>query len=176
MEQTRRDPARRAQSVGSSTISRMPSQSFRRPDGSPGPQARHRITTSLSRPADAAVQPSPLAQLFQPVIVDEAIPEDVRLTAGTRDGVSYGSLSRRRLSGTTLQKMLLASRESEPGLTRSPGQLSEGLWEPETAGETEEKESTLGNLEWARRLDSIEKRQKRIEDLLIELVRGDGKM
>ena len=150
----------------------MPSQSFR-PDGSPGPQARHRITTSLSRPPDATVQPSPLAQLFHPVIVDEAIPEDARPIAGTRDGVSYGSLSRRRLSsGTTLQRMLPSSREGDLGLARSPGQLSEGLWELETAGETEEKESTLGNLEWARRLESIEKRQKRIEELLIEVVSG----
>jgi len=44
------------------------------------------------------------------------------------------------------------------------------LLEPETAEETEEKESTLGNLELSRRLDSIEERQRRIESLLIEVV------
>jgi len=42
--------------------------------------------------------------------------------------------------------------------------------EPETAGETEEKEAMLGSLEWERRLDSIDRRQKRIEELLSEVV------
>jgi len=46
------------------------------------------------------------------------------------------------------------------------------LGEPETAEETEEREETLGKLEWDRRLESIEKRQKRIEELLNEVVSG----
>jgi hypothetical protein len=51
------------------------------------------------------------------------------------------------------------------------------FWEPETAEETEEKEATLGSLEWERRLDSLDRRQKRIEELLVEIVhrmRGEG--
>jgi len=116
---------------------------------------------------------SPLAQLFQPLIVDDPIPEDAQLNAGTRDGVSYGPLSRRRLSSaTTLQRMFPSSREVDNAIVQSPDQRSEALWEPETAEETEEKESTLGSLEWARRLDSIEKRQQRIEELLHEVVSG----
>ncbi|KAI9464263.1 hypothetical protein F5148DRAFT_1210255 [Russula earlei] len=175
MEQTRNDTVRGAGgSIRTHTISRMPSESLR-PDGSPGPQIRHRITTSLSRPADAMVQASPLAQLFQPIIVDEVIPEGLHLHAGARDGVSYGPASRRRLSsGTTLQRMNLPNpnRDGDTTWSRSPGQMSEALMEPETVGETEEKESTLGSLEWARRLDSIERRQKRIEELLMEVVGG----
>lgn len=117
-------------------------------------------------------QASPLAQLYHPVIVDEVIPEDSQPHTGTRDAVSYGPVSRRRLSsGTTLQRMLQPSREGDM-ITQSPDQRSDLLFEPETAGETEEKEATLGSLEWERRLDSIEGRQKRIEELLTEVVSG----
>jgi hypothetical protein len=174
MGHTRTGSVRHARgSVGSNTYPRVPSQSSRKPDSSPGPQARLRVTSSLSRPAETTVQASPLAQLFPPLIVDEVIPENEQLYAGPRDGMTHRSPGRRRLSSaTTLQKMFLSSPEGDNGITQSPGQRSEALWEPETAEETEEKESTLGNLEWARRLDSIEKRQQRIEELLTEVVSG----
>ena len=124
-------------------------------------------------PAETTVHASPLAQLFHPLIVDDAIPENAQPNAGTRDGVSYGPVSRRRLSSaTTLQRMFPPNREGDNAIVQSPDQRSEALWEPETAEETEEKESTLGSLEWARRLDSIEKRQQRIEELLLEVVSG----
>ena len=55
---------------------------------------------------------------------------------------------------------------------QSSDQRSDLLFEPETAGETEEKEATLGTLEWERRLDSIDRRQKQIEELLTEVVSG----
>jgi hypothetical protein len=170
--QARTGSMRRARaSMGSNTHPRIPSQSSRKPDSSPGPQARHHVTTALTRPAETTVQASPLAQLFQPLIVDEVIPENGQPNPGTREGVSYGPLSRRRLSSaTTLQRMLVPGRESDSsGLMQSPEQRSASL-EPETAEETEEKESTVGNLELSRRLDSVEKTQKRIEDLLIEVV------
>ncbi len=161
-------------SVGSNTFPRVPSQSSRKPDTSPGPQMRHRITTSLNRPLETTAQASPLAQLYQPVIVDEVIPEDSQPYAGTRDTVSYGPVSRRRLSSaTTLQKMTQPSREGDTiVIAHSPDQRSDLLGEPETAEETEEREETLGKLEWDRRLESIEKRQKRIEELLNEVVSG----
>ncbi|KAI0305818.1 hypothetical protein B0F90DRAFT_1923547 [Multifurca ochricompacta] len=160
-------------SNGSNNYSRMPSQSSMKPDSSPGRQGRHRVTTMLNRPGETMVQASPLAQLFQPLIMDEVIPEDAQPQTGTREGISYGPVTRRRLSsGTTLQKMFPSSRENESAIVQSPEDRSEALWEPETAEETEEKESTLGSLEWARRLDSIEKRQKRIEELLHEVLSG----
>jgi len=160
-------------SIGSNTHSRIPSQSSRRPDASPGPQTRLRVIPPLNRPAETMAYASPLAQLFHPLIVDDAIPEDAQPNAGTREGVSYGPLSRRRLSSaTTLQRMFTSSREGDNAIVQSPDQRSEALWEPETAEETGEKEETLGSLEWARRLDSIEKRQQRIEELLHEVVSG----
>lgn len=120
-------------------------------------------------------QASPLAQLFQPLIVDDAIPEDSYPHAGTREGVSYGPVSRRRLSSvTTLQKTAPTQRETENENVSSPGQgpgeRSGLLWEPETAEETQEEESTLGSLAWARRLDSMEKRQKRMEEVLSDIL------
>ncbi|KAI0270966.1 hypothetical protein BGY98DRAFT_1008270 [Russula aff. rugulosa BPL654] len=169
---SRNGSGRPRDSVESNTSLRVPSQSSRKRDSSPGPQIRHRITTSLNRPLDMMAQASPLAQLYHPVIVDEVIPEDSQPHTGTRDAVSYGPVSRRRLSsGTTLQRMLQPSREGDM-ITQSPDQRSDLLFEPETAGETEEKEATLGSLEWERRLDSIEGRQKRIEELLTEVVSG----
>jgi hypothetical protein len=160
------------ESVGSNASLRVPSQSSRKRDSSPGPQIRHRIVTSLNRTLDMAAQASPLAQLYHPVIVDEAIPEDSQPHSGTRDAVSYGPVSRRRLSSaTTLQRMRQPSRERDM-IAQSPDQHSDLLFEPETAGETEEKEATLGSLEWERRLDSIEGRQKRIEELLTEVLTG----
>jgi len=166
-------------SVGSNRYSRMPSGSSLKPDVSPGRQARHRV---LSRPAETTSLASPLAQLFQPIIVDEAIPEDTNPYAGTRDGVSYGPASRRRLSSaTTLHKIIPTNREAEnENLNVSTsmqglGERSGLLWEPETVEETQERESTLGSLEWARRLDSIEKRQTRMEDLLGDILAAVGR-
>jgi hypothetical protein len=148
-----------------------------KPDGLPGRQAQHRV---LNRPLETMAQASPLAQLFQPLIVDDAIPEDTYLHAGTRDGVSYGPVTRRRRpSATTLQKIATTNRENEneivSSLGQGPGEQSGLLWEPETAEETQEEESTLGSLEWARRLDSIEKRQKRMEELLSDILAAVGK-
>lgn len=126
-----------------------------------------------------AAQASPLAQIFQPLVVDEVIPEDTQPYAGTRDAVSYGPASRRRLSsGITLQRMIQPSREGDTLAVQTPDQRSDVSWEPETAEETAEKEATLGSLEWERRLNALDKGQKRMEDLLGEIVsklRGEGK-
>jgi hypothetical protein len=125
-----------------------------------------------------AAQASPLAQLFQPLIVDEVIPEVTQPYAGARDIVSYGPASRRRLSsGTTLQRMIQSSREGDTLAVQTPDQRSDVSWEPETAEETAEKEATLGSLEWERRLNALDRGQKRIEELLDEIVsrmRGEG--
>lgn len=72
--------------------------------------------------------------------------------------------------------MAQPSREGDM-IVQSLDQRSDMFWEPETAEETEEKEATLGSLEWERRLDSLDRRQKRIEELLVEIVhrmRGEG--
>lgn len=167
-------------SVGSNRFPRMPSGSSIKPDGSPGRQARHRVTSISNRAVENTSQASPLAQLFQPVNVDEAIPEDTHPYAGTREGVSYGPASRRRLSSaTTLHRIIPTNRENENEIASSPaqgpGEQSGLLWEPETAEETQEQESTLGSLEWARRLESIERRQKRMEDILGDILAAVGR-
>lgn len=165
----------RGSTAGSNTYSRVPSQSSRKPDSSPGPHLRHRITTALSRPSEMAAQASPLAQLFQPLIVDEVIPEVTQPYTGPRDIVSYGPVSRRRLSsGTTLQRMIQSSREGDTLAVQNPDQRSDASWEPETAEETAEKEATLGSLEWERRLNALDRGQKRIEELLDEIVSRMG--
>jgi hypothetical protein len=69
--------------------------------------------------------------------------------------------------------MIQPSREGD---MQSSDQRSDLLFEPETAEETEEMEATLGRLEWERRLVSIEKQQKRIEELLTEVVSGLHRM
>ncbi|KAH9000411.1 hypothetical protein EDB92DRAFT_1831125 [Lactarius akahatsu] len=154
------------QTRGSVGSKRMPSMSSMKPDGSPGRHGRHRVASVLNRPRSC----------FQPLIVDEAIPEDAYPQAGTREGVSYGPATRRRLSsGTMLQKTAPANRENEIEIVSSPGERSGLLWEPETAEETQEEDSALGSLEWARRLDSIEKRQKRMEELLSDILAAVGK-
>ncbi|KAH8983178.1 hypothetical protein EDB86DRAFT_3106522 [Lactarius hatsudake] len=164
------------QTRGSVGSKRMPSMSSMKPDGSPGRHGRHRVASVLNRPVDPMAQASPLAQLFQPLIVDEAIPEDAYPQAGTREGVSYGPATRRRLSsGTMLQRTAPANRENEIEIVSSPGERSGLLWEPETAEETQEEDSALGSLEWARRLGSIEKRQKRMEELLSDILAAVGK-
>ena len=157
----------------------MPSGSSLKPDVSPGRQGRHRV---LSRPVETMSQASPLAQIFQPLIVDEAIPEDTNPYTGTREGVSYGPASRRRLSSaTTLHKIIPTNRETEnenfnvSSSMQGSGERSGLLWEPETVEETQERESTLGSLEWARRLDSIEKRQTRMEELLVDILAAVGR-
>ncbi|KAI0272571.1 hypothetical protein BC834DRAFT_353387 [Gloeopeniophorella convolvens] len=174
---TRRSLSTR-QSRGSNGSSHRPQVSpisVKPPDSPLGRQPRHRVTSILSRPADMTTHTSPLAQLYQPLVVDETIPEDGQPQAGTRDAVSYGPASRRRLSSATmLQRRVPSTGESGAQMAQSPEDSADGVQGPETVEETEEKESTLGSLEWARRLDSIEKRQRRIEELLSEIIRGMG--
>ncbi|KAI0057252.1 hypothetical protein BV25DRAFT_1920347 [Artomyces pyxidatus] len=148
------------------------------PEAAPPP--RHRVASLLSHGvAEAAQFASPLAQLFQPLVVDEGIPEEEQPQVGTRDAVSYGPVSRRRLSSmlgrpagspsTALRRFPTAESGVSGVLSESPDEARSGRHVPKTAEEVEEKEEGLGSMEWARRLSSLEKRQQRIEDLLTEI-------
>jgi hypothetical protein len=159
-----------------------------------GPRTHHprpRATSFLSRVEPAPSQPSPLAQIYQPLVIDEIREED-QPQPGTRDALSYGPATRRRLSSmikrptdnlktNTAQSTALRGFSTvgpRPGLSTtlstSPGQQRQD-WQsdgPETATEAEEKESTLGAVQLSRRLDVIEERQKRIEELLVGIARN----
>jgi hypothetical protein len=146
---------------------------------------------------------SPLAQLFQPLVVDDDMileePEESQSSqSGNPPLLSYGPASRRRLKSVNTRRpgtdflappasvqgggvrwgpSLISSRITEQQ------QISQSLeqqeqqeeTEPETAEQVEEEEQTGGGEpRLMRRLHIMEERQKRIEDLLIELSKKIG--
>ena len=196
----------------------------------PLPLPRHRVNSIVTRGLDLAQSaPSPLAQIFQPLIVDDDMleqadhsttyfqdhttppdsqshspPQPPPATVGL---VSYGPASRRRLTsihrrtptiggGTTGESFIPQTHSplaplgmkrfpsaggsrvivSQP-LSESPDERDKSVeserksegeqQQPETAARIEEEGS--GNV-WAFRLQKIEERQKRMEELLIKVV------
>ncbi|GJE91189.1 ion transporter [Phanerochaete sordida] len=167
------------------------------------PLPRSRALSLLSRGLElAASAPSPLAQVFQPLIVsDEPPPEDTNApppanaAPGVSSVVSYGPATRRRVPSLHPQPARRAmtvavpagdapaqgARQRFPGvasptarsgisalaaqpLSESPDDAAQG-GPTETAGQIiDEEGGTLTN-----RLAAIEERQKRIEDLLVQL-------
>lgn len=160
---------------------------------------RRRLTSSIHKPD---VAQSPLAQIFQPLILDEGLaPEDAisdSASAGGGSGflpqpqLSYGSATRRRLpsmqsvhkrpSETSLWATKLAGsgRPAYPPLdTRAetlavPLSASPDNQEEEEAIRTVEQAEELaeengGMAEWMKRMERIEGRQERIEELLVQL-------
>lgn len=189
--------------VAASHQRRMSSVSTRQPPNtkadqhlsSPVMAARRRAVSVMNRATDVAHSfASPLAQIFQPLVVDEGMPEEPTeaASADTPPSVSYGPASRQKLSlvqslhkkpSTDLQgdqvlsplrRLPLAPlgvrQESEgdsPQLDSAEPQDSE---EPETAGQVEEDETNVGGVaQWARRLSKIEHAQNRIEEMLIQI-------
>ncbi|KAG1746550.1 uncharacterized protein EDB91DRAFT_1117547 [Suillus paluster] len=147
---------------------------------------RRRVNSQISR-ADVTQNMSPLAQVFQPLVMD-----------GIKDGdpqsipaplVSYGPASRRRLASMQSVRPPVGLSDPIPIAQRRPplpvintrqevfdgtGSLSatpEQSIQPETAEEAEEMSSENGSMvQWFKRMERMEDRQKRIEDLLLELV------
>lgn len=145
-----------------------------------------------------SVAPSPLAQLFQPLVVDDdVIPEDSENgpdSGGMLTGVSYGPASRRRLMSITQKRPIEAASQAmrwgastvankllgEQPLSASPDQQriererdaeqEEEDPQPETAEQVQQEEQDGGGEpKMMRKLRLMEDRQKRIEDLLIQL-------
>lgn len=166
--------------------------------------ARPRIN-SLVNPTTSSA--SPLALLFQPLVVEEDViaedQEDNQNPPRAPNLISYGPASRRRLVSVGPRRRSHALGETSPvssalnrwqnpesrqpshSLTRSDDgdHFSRSLYPtrinpstssvPETAGqilEDEEKEGGEGGL--SRRLDLIEERQRRIEEMLVKLTDG----
>lgn len=134
--------------------------------------------------------PSPLAQVFQPVVVDDEIPEEHALDkgvplqphSGNGHMVSYGPASRRRLSSMHLasrraDSVVPASDSSQrppfPVVDTRPEALAVGPLsaspdrQPETVEQVEENSGGL--VELSERIKNMEDRQKRIEGILIQL-------
>lgn len=134
--------------------------------------------------------PSPLAQVFQPVVVDDEIPEEHALDkgvslqphSGSGHMVSYGPASRRRLSSMHLasrraDSVVPASDSSQrppfPVVDTRPEALAVGPLsaspdrQPETVEQVEENSGGL--VELSERIKNMEDRQKRIEGILIQL-------
>jgi hypothetical protein len=138
---------------------------------------------------------SPLAQVFKPLAVHDNMPETIDPATGPTGpiSVSYGAASRRRVS--SMQSVQWRHPESlinqaqanalkkfpspieRSALSESPGHIQEEspLIERkppmDTAGNGD-----VGVAEWTRRMDQIEKRQQRIEDLLVQLTKDIRKL
>lgn len=149
-----------------------------------GPALRRRVNSQLHRP-DMTPGMSPLAQVFQPLVMDDDASKD---GLPQSHFVSYGPASRRRLASmqsmrhpTNLPNPTPTAQRRPPwpvtGSRREPsddpGLLSgspEQNVQPETAEEAEEtsfEESSM--VRWFKHMESMEERQKRIEDILLEL-------
>ncbi|RDB20824.1 Calcium channel YVC1 [Hypsizygus marmoreus] len=203
------------------TTNHQPTDHVRRPSshaqpGSP-PRAiphasRTRLNSLLHRGSDAAQTfISPLAQVFQPLVVDDTIAEEPTdkssPTAPLAPMVSFGPASRRRLSSmqslrgqhaepllyhaqaNAMKKFPTLPKPSSPvntstkpaspinTMTKSPDQIPPApkspTRRPESVLESEsEAESQRGGIStWASRLDEMERRQERIESLLMQIAK-----
>ncbi|KAI0953934.1 hypothetical protein AcV7_007322 [Taiwanofungus camphoratus] len=154
------------------------------------PLPRQRVDSGVSRGLDVAqTTTSPLAQIFQPLVIDENHSDE---HPGDHNAlVSYGPASRRRLS--SMHRRFNTASHADPfsphpptGMKRFPnlspvsrsGALtSQPLSESPDAHSSNEPMETAEEIEeggappasWQKRLDNIEERQRRIEDLLLQL-------
>jgi len=147
---------------------------------------RRRVNSQFSRD-DMAQGISPLAQVFQPLVVDDDVPKDGLPQSIPLHFVSYGPASRRRLASIQSGRRPTDTPDPTPTTQRrspwpvtntrreafdDPGSLSTSLQndQPETAQESEETSSEDSSMvRWFKRIESMEERQKRIEDMLLEL-------
>ncbi|TFK39792.1 hypothetical protein BDQ12DRAFT_722005 [Crucibulum laeve] len=178
--------------VSASSAIRPPRPTQAPADSPPRPIPRPRVHSVLVRTADSSQNfPSPLAQVFQPLVVDEDIPEEESEDTATAapSGVSYGPASRRRLASiqsmhkrpgdslltqvqsNVMKRFPVMGKGSPPHdiLSRSPDALpmADRLASGETKVETEDNITEMG--QWTKRLEEIERRQGRIEILLTQI-------
>ncbi|PCH44315.1 hypothetical protein WOLCODRAFT_165062 [Wolfiporia cocos MD-104 SS10] len=162
------------------------------------PPPRQRLTSIVTRGLDMTQSlTSPLAQVFQPLIMDEDDHSEEHQVEFGHPVVSYGPASRRRLSSMQRRPTGMShgvDPSSGPsqshnalGLKRfptmtSPGNRSgitnqllssspdarPGSESLETAEEVAEDADPMSR--WGKRLEGMEERQKRIETMLLELM------
>lgn len=154
---------------------------------SSGASALHRRVNSQISRADITQSISPLAQVFQPFIMDDVDDDSKEGTSQITPAplVSYGPASRRRLASMQSVRcpdpIPIVQRRppwpvinTRPEIFDGPVSLSANLQQstqPETAEEAEETSFEDGSMvRWFEHMTRVEERQKRIEDLLLELV------
>ena len=159
---------------------------------------RRRLTPSIHKPD---VAQSPLAQIFQPLVVNDVPALEETISDSASGGVgsaflphpqlSYGPATRRRLgsmqsmqkrpsetslwgtkpvgSGRPVIPPLDTRAETLIGLLSTPDHREEER-SIATAEQVEENAEENGGMsEWMKRMERIEGRQERIEELLVEL-------
>ncbi|OSX63980.1 hypothetical protein POSPLADRAFT_1138127 [Postia placenta MAD-698-R-SB12] len=157
------------------------------------PLPRTRVNSTFMRGLELAHNvSSPLAQVFQPLVVGDDH-QDEQSSDHNNALVSYGPATRRRLSsmvrrptappadpfGGPSQPQPIGARRIPTGVSPSKrsGVLNASLLSEspdaksgsEHMATMEETEESIGMSALARRLDGIEQQQKRIEDLLLRL-------
>lgn len=153
---------------------------------------REGLSSALSKGAEmASTFTSPLAQIYQPLVVDDDLLEEQAPEQSTPNLVSYGPATRRRLSSmhrfppmAPLDMRRNGSRGqhllSDVPLEESPGSFGEAKRAqrggeatpstPEPASQVYEDEGGAGSTpQLVVRLTRIEERQKRLEDLIMQL-------
>ncbi|KAG2042631.1 hypothetical protein BDR03DRAFT_943864 [Suillus americanus] len=153
---------------------------------SSGASALHRRVNSQISRADITQSISPLAQVFQPFIMDDVDDDSKEGTSQITPAplVSYGPASRRLASMQSVMRpepIPIVQRRpplpvinTHPEIFDGPGSLSASLQQStqrETAEEAEESSfEDRSMVRWLERMNRMEERQKRIEELLLELV------
>jgi len=190
---------------GSGYSLNSPRPNVQRPSTSPTrttPRIRLNTVGLPSRADLGASYNSPLAQVFQPLVVDEET-DTFAPTSLTNGGLSYGPASRRRVTSIVPSRRppdpLLGQAQMNNAMKRFPVTNS-GLSPPnpaknidvpakrrgrsydrslperptivEEVAELNGRESDVASGMLAKRLDDIEERQQRIENLLNQLVNG----
>ena len=149
-----------------------------------GHRRSHALAQRLGLDEEGFHSVSPLAQVFVPLQVDdnEVSHQPAQTPPGT--GISYGPATRRRIPSMVYRRMSGDHIPHRPVLEeglgiRRPmsGHASRGSErhspddEPNSAIDFESGEDQLGgSLDLERRLAGIEERQKRIEDMVIQLI------
>jgi hypothetical protein len=166
--------------VSVSSISRTPPRQItpRKSDSKPSSPTKLGLRTRLASFARSVEGPSPLAQIFQPLVVQEAEehPDHVAPV------VSYGPAHRRRLSSMqSVQKSteVPGSHVPSTSLRKFPAMRSASSLLDETLSERSDRqqsdrergmdEDTNDFGELMARLEKMEQGQKRIEELLLRL-------
>lgn len=163
------------------------------------PTPRARLSSAVSRGIDTAQNfASPLAQVFKPLVVHDNSPESISPAAGPTGPIviSYGPASRRRVSSmqslqrrhpeslinqaqANVLKRLppMSSPVEQSALSESPDHIREEspLTERKSLMDTMVTDDA-GGADWKRRMDRMEKRQERIEDLLVQLTKDIQKL